>query len=283
VRGAGCAVRGEDGGSSHAQRDAPAFTRHAARSTQHARGVVILCHGYACNREQPLPCLPALLQAGYHAFLFDFRAHGESGGRQTGIGHAEVADLLGAVAWVERRVSGEDAGSPRAERLADAFPRHPTPDTRHPDLPIIALGFSMGGAVSILAAAETKAIAAVVADSVFPSLEQAVERRGKLLFGPLCPLIQPPVRRVWRRLHQAEPADVSPASAIAALSPRPVLVVYCERDIYLDERDVRSLYECAGDPREFWRVPHAIHMGAVRRSPREYMDRVLSFLARHGL
>jgi fermentation-respiration switch protein FrsA (DUF1100 family) len=224
-----------------------------------ARGAVILCHGYACNREQPLPLLPALLQAGYHGFLFDFRAHGESAGRQCGIGHAEVADLLGAVAWLERRLSAPGA------------------------LPIAALGFSMGGAVSILAAAQTSRIRAVIGDSVFPSLEQAVERRGRLLFGPLSPLIQPPVQRVWRRLHQAEPDAVSPEAAIASLSPRPVLLVHCERDIYLDERDLRALYDRAGDPRELWRVPGALHMGAVRRSPHEYVQRVLSFLRRHGL
>src|SRR5215212_783071 len=94
-----------------------------------ARGAVVICHGYACNREQGLPCLPAFLQAGYHALLFDFRAHGESDGRKTGIGHDEVSDLLGAVAWLNA----------------------------HPDmagLPIVAMGFSMGGAVSILGGAQ---------------------------------------------------------------------------------------------------------------------------------
>jgi fermentation-respiration switch protein FrsA (DUF1100 family) len=220
--------------------------------------VVVLCHGYARNREQVLPLLPAYLRAGYHGLCFDFRAHGESEGRQCGIGHAEVADLLGAIAWL----GGAKAAA---------------------GLPIIAHGFSMGGAVSILAAAQLPAIAAVIGDSVFPSLEQAVQRRGQLIFGPLSPLIQTPVRRVWRRLHQADPEAVSPEAAIHTLSPRPVLLIHCERDIYLAENDVRTLYDRAGDPREFWRVPAALHMGALRLSPAEYMDRVLSFLRRHGI
>jgi fermentation-respiration switch protein FrsA (DUF1100 family) len=222
------------------------------------RAVVILCHGYGRNREQLLPCLPALLAAGYYALLFDFRAHGASAGRRTGIGHAEVADLLGAVAWLDAH--------PIVARL-----------------PIVTLGFSMGGAVSILGAAQTPRITAVIADSVFPSLEQAVERRGRLLFGSLSPLVQPPVRRVWRHLHQAEPGAVAPEEAISLLSPRPVLVIHCEHDIYLSEADTRALYDRAGEPREFWIALAAGHTRAIYRSPHEYMDRVLSFLRRHGI
>lgn len=223
-----------------------------------ARAVVILCHGYGRNREQLLAALPPLHRAGYHALLFDFRAHGESEGRRCGIGHAEVDDLLGAADWLRR---------------------HPTAAS----LPLIAMGFSMGGAVSILGAARDPRIAVVVADSVFPTLEQAVQRREQLLLGALSPLVQPPVRRVWRRLHQVDPEAISPIEAIGRLSPRPVMLIHCEQDIYLCEEDVRALYDRAGDPREFWQAPNARHIRALDLSPDDYMERVFSFLRRLGL
>lgn len=223
-----------------------------------ARATILLCHAYACNREQMLPCLPALHAAGYHALLFDFRAHGESGGSSTGIGHAEVADLLGALRWLDA---------------------HPTAAP----LPVAALGLSMGGAAAILTAAFTERIAAVIADSVFPTLEQALQRRSQLFFGPAAHRIHPPVRRVWRRLHHTDPTVVAPARAIRRISPRPVFLIHCERDWFLSEEDARILYESAADPREFWHVPAVRHAKAHERYNRTYMRRVIDFLRRHGL
>jgi fermentation-respiration switch protein FrsA (DUF1100 family) len=140
----------------------------------------------------------------------------------------------------------------------------------------------MGGAVAIMAARECPQIAAVVADSVYPTLEQAVERRARMLFGPLAPIVQPTTHGLWRWLHGADPAAVSPVEAIGALSPRPVLLIRCSWDIFLSETDALALYEAAGEPREFWRVD-ATHVRGHAWRTGDYMTRVLDFLRRHGL
>jgi uncharacterized protein len=229
-----------------------------AEQAETARGTVVLCHGYPKNRSQMLPCLPALHRAGYHALLFDFRALGESEGRRCGIGHAEVDDLLGAVAWLDTR--------PEAAAL-----------------PVAALGLSMGGAVAILAAAECPRIAVVVADGVYPSLEQALRRRCQLIFGPLAPLVQPSLRRVWRRLHGAHPSAVAPERAIGRLAPRPVFLIHCSGDIYLSVADAHALRSGAAGPCEFWHVEGTPHVSAHERHTDEYTARVIDFLRRHGL
>jgi fermentation-respiration switch protein FrsA (DUF1100 family) len=205
-----------------------------------------------------LPCLPALHQAGYHALLFDFRALGESEGRRCGIGHAEVDDLLGAVEWLDTR--------PQAAAL-----------------PVAALGLSMGGAVAIIAAAECPRIAMVVADGVYPSLEQALSRRCRLVFGPLAPLVQPSLRHVWRRLHGAHPSAVAPEREITRLAPRPVFLIHGSRDIYLSAADAHALVSGAAGPCEFWHVEGAHHVRAHQHRTDEYMTRVVDFLQRHGL
>jgi fermentation-respiration switch protein FrsA (DUF1100 family) len=229
-----------------------------AAQPETARAAVVLCHGYPKNRAQMLPCLPALHHAGYHALLFDFRALGESEGRRCGIGHAEVEDLLGAIEWLASR--------PEVSAL-----------------PVAALGLSMGGAVAIMAAAECSRIAAVVADGAYPSLEQALHRRCRLVFGPLAPLVQPSLRRVWVRLHGAHPSAAAPERAIRRLAPRPVFLIHGSRDIYLSATDARALVDGAAGPCEFWHVDGVPHVRAHEHHTDEYMTRVIDFLQRHGL
>jgi fermentation-respiration switch protein FrsA (DUF1100 family) len=122
----------------------------------------------------------------------------------------------------------------------------------------------------------------LIGDSVYPTLEQAVERRARMLFGPLAPIVQPTAHGLWRWLHGADPATVAPVEAIGSLSPRPVLLIRCSWDLFLSEADALALYDAAREPREFWRVD-ATHVRGHLWRTEEYMERVLAFLRRHGL
>jgi|GEM_PF-848791 len=62
---------------------------------------VILGHGYCANAGNMLPLIRPLHDAGYHVFLFDFRAHGNSGGEKTSIGYHEGKDLAAAVGFLK--------------------------------------------------------------------------------------------------------------------------------------------------------------------------------------
>jgi hypothetical protein len=65
------------------------------------RGVVVLCHGYHGNRAMMLPYLDFLHNAGFATVLFDWRAHGWSGGNMATFGFTEPEDLIAALDWVQ--------------------------------------------------------------------------------------------------------------------------------------------------------------------------------------
>jgi dipeptidyl aminopeptidase/acylaminoacyl peptidase len=86
----------------------------------------------------------ALSRRGCFVLLFDFRAHGESGGSRSSLGHHEQRDIAAALDFLKSR---------------------PEVDPKR----IGIYGFSMGASTAILAAARTHAFSAIVVDSAFTS------------------------------------------------------------------------------------------------------------------
>jgi uncharacterized protein len=160
---------------------------------------VILLHGYPAEKSDLLP-LAAALHARFTVLLMDFRYFGESEGRATTLGFRERDDVRRAVDLLHAR------------GLA----------------PVGVFGFSMGGAVGLLAAAEEPRIKAVVAYAAFADLQTL----GRELYGYFWVLRGPFVTllRLWARLFLG--ADVtrpSPAEAAARLGI-PVLLIHSRQD-----------------------------------------------------
>jgi alpha-beta hydrolase superfamily lysophospholipase len=219
-----------------------------------ARGVVVICHGYYGNRETMLPYLKFLHQAGYAAFLFDFRAHGWSEGHMAGFGTREPYDLLAALDWVKERE-----------------------ETR--DLPLAVLGESMGASVAMLVAAEDKRIQAVVADSPYARFDVAVDGRLRLALGPAAPLVSPHTKRVGERLLGVRCEEIAPVEAIARIAPRPVLLIHGLDDRLLSpENSSRCIHEAAPGNTTLWEVAGARHVQSVYVASEEYARRVIDFL-----
>src|SRR5690606_33927310 len=110
---------------------------------------LLICHGLAANKSNHLVLGEYGLPNGYNVFIFDFRAHGQSGGQLTTFGDRERQDVLGAVRWLR---SNQAEGSQR----------------------IFGIGASMGAAALIAAAAdespEGQAIDAVVVYGTYGDL-----------------------------------------------------------------------------------------------------------------
>jgi pimeloyl-ACP methyl ester carboxylesterase len=160
---------------------------------------VVLLHGYPAEKADMLP-LAAALAPRFTVLLLDQRYFGKSGGRVTTIGFRERGDLRRAVDFLGTRGVKE----------------------------VGVFGFSLGGAVALLAAAEDPRIRAVVAYAPFADLKTL----GHELYGWLWVLKYPFVGllRGWSRLFLGHDITaVSPERAASTLSI-PVLIVASRED-----------------------------------------------------
>jgi pimeloyl-ACP methyl ester carboxylesterase len=160
---------------------------------------VVLLHGYPAEKSDLLP-IAAALAPRFTVLLLDQRYFGQSGGRATTIGFRERGDLRRAIDFLAAR-GFNDVG---------------------------VFGFSLGGAVALLAAAEDPRIRAVAAYAPFADLRAL----GYELYGWLWWLKYPFVGllRSWSLLFFGHDITaVSPERAAATLSV-PVLLVASRED-----------------------------------------------------
>lgn len=160
---------------------------------------VVLLHGYPAEKADLLP-IAAALAPRFTVLLLDQRYFGASGGRATTIGYRERGDLRRAIDFLATRGFNE----------------------------VGVFGFSLGGAVALLTAAEDPRIRAVAAYAPFADLKTL----GYELYGWLWVLKYPFVAllRGWSLLFLGHDITAaSPERAAAALSI-PVLIVASRED-----------------------------------------------------
>ena len=218
-------------------------------------GIVILCHGVDSTRSAMLDVAEMLHRHGFSSLLFDFRARGESGGSRCTIGFREVDDLLAAIRFVRHR--------PELSHLSSGV-----------------LGESMGGAVALMCAARNQDIAAVVAESPFAVLSNALDNHFRSL-GPTGPFLGAPARWIGERLIGCGSADVAPVREIAKISPRPILLIQDAEDYICPPSETSALMDAAGEPKELWTVPDSAHIGARDLFAEEYERRITDFFKQH--
>jgi fermentation-respiration switch protein FrsA (DUF1100 family) len=224
-------------------------------SSGERRPAIVASHGLHASGVAHYPGVAFLRDAGYHVFVFDHRAHGQSGGRVTTLGPREVHDLRGAIAYLRSR-----------------------PDVDPTRIGVI--GCSMGSAVVIGAAAQDAAIRAVVAEAVYADTVELYRRFGYVgIRGTSIEWSLGALRRAAARLWTGYPVETfRPVELIAGISPRPVLLIHGEYDNgSTTVGDARRLYQAAGAPKELWIVPGGGHCDAHARYPEAYEERVRAF------
>ena len=137
-------------------------------ATANAPGVILL-HGYPANKADLLPIAGAL-HSRFTVLLLDFRYFGKSQGTATTLGFRERADLRGAVDTLARR------GHTR----------------------IGVFGYSLGGAVAILGAAEDPRIRAISAWAPFADLRVLARDLYRMFWVLKYPFVELMV--LWGRL-----------------------------------------------------------------------------------
>jgi uncharacterized protein len=223
---------------------------------QSPQGIVILCHGHTSTRAHLLEKAVMLNAHHFTTLLFDFRARGLSEGDLCTLGAREADDVLGAVHYLQQR-----------------------PDLK--DLPIGALGESMGGAAVIQAAARTEALRCIVTEASYAALDRVVQQRLALALGPFAKSVHHACRQISKDEMKLDIADVSPEEQIPKISPRPVLLITDGLDLTCPRQESDRLFAAANGPKERWIVPTAPHCLAFLTHREAYTDRVSRFFQKN--
>jgi uncharacterized protein len=211
---------------------------------------VVVSGGHRGRAGDVLGISAALQRAGFHVVVHGWRGTPGSDPAAHTLGVYERRDLEAAIDAVEARVG---------------------------DIPVGLLGYSLGGAVSLVVAADDPRVLAVVADSAFADplavLSDGVERvlrvPGAVLTVPVAAWL---ARRTGARL-----ADFSPLAAVARIAPRPLLLIHGDGDDAVPIRHAHRLFDAAGEPKQLWLVPGAGHVNAYFADRQHYLARVVGF------
>ena len=215
-------------------------------------GAVLLLHGVHANRLAMVPRARFLHERGYAVLLPDFRAHGESTGDRTTFGMLESRDASAAMCLLRSLAPGERVG---------------------------VIGVSLGGAAALLGPAPLSADAMVL-ESVYPTIYLAARNRLHAWLGPIGRLATPALVR-WLEPEVGFDADsLRPIDRIGTVRA-PVFVLAGTADQYTLIAESRALYARVRSPKEFWAVEGAAHVDLHDFAPREYEDRVGTFLERN--
>ncbi len=221
-----------------------------------ARGALVFVHGGGNdNRNLPygggLALARDLVARRYAVLMVDLRNYGESDATDEGVtfGDLETNDVLGAASYVSRRAPG---------------------------LPLAAIGFSMGGA-TVLRAAARGGLGAVVADSAFADMSDvAASFMPRLLVTPF----------LWSAeyVHRVPLGRGVTIEAVRGVTLPPVLLIHDRNDPIVPLEHCHRLATAIGAT--VWETdahapgPFGTHIKSYLQQPAEYVERVTGFLDR---
>jgi dienelactone hydrolase len=215
-------------------------------------GAVLLLHGVRGNRLQMLARARWLQQEGIAALLIDLPAHGESDGNRITFGRRESLGAQAALDWLRARAPGERLG---------------------------AIGVSLGGA-SLLFADRRPELDALVLESVYPTITDAVQDRLAMRLGAagvwVAPLL---LMQIPLRLEFGV-QDLRPITAIADVHA-PLLVAAGTEDLHTRWPETERLFAAAREPKALWPVRGAAHVDLHDFDTAAYRARLLPWLQSH--
>jgi pimeloyl-ACP methyl ester carboxylesterase len=157
-------------------------------------GVVLLLHGVRADRRDMVGRAKFLNRLGYSVLLIDLPAHGESSGARITYGFREAEGVKAALGYLSQRFPSEKIG---------------------------VIGVSLGAA-SLVLSNPKPAPSAVVLESMFPTIEEAVDDRLNLHLGFQGSLLAPLILRQLSLWLGVTAEDLHPITALASVQA-PVL------------------------------------------------------------
>ncbi len=213
---------------------------------------LVFIHGLGSNRADLLNQAAMLATHGYGSLLFDLRAHGQSQGNQSTWGVTEMADIEGAITYLQKRPEVN------SERLA-------------------FIGHSMGGAIALQATALFSEIQAVIVESSYTSFNDNAEHLT-VSFARL-PAYFAPIILPWAACAAGVRVDqIRPIDDVATIAPRPILFIHGQQDTTISYNNSERLYAAAKEPKVLYLVPNADHFDILSAAPATFEQEIVRFL-----
>jgi hypothetical protein len=193
-----------------------------------------------------------LARHGYGVLIFDRRGEGESEGDPNTFGWQGERDVHAAVKFLQSRPDVDP------ERIG-------------------AIGLSVGGEMLIEAAAESKALKAIVSEGASGrSVRDDLANPG----GKWQNVLGDGIATIGTALFTSNvpPADLK--SLVPRIGSRAAFFIYGERGQPVEKPANTAFYKAARGPKAIWEVPGSGHIGGIDARPAEYERRVAGFFDR---
>ncbi len=216
------------------------------------RVCALLMHGVRSNRSSMIKRSVYLKDNGITSLLIDLQGHGETPGSEITFGLKESRDAANGLRYLQEK--------------------------EHCDK-VVAIGQSLGGASALLGDGPVK-VNALILESVYPTIEEAVEDRLEIRFGKLGRLAAPLL--YWQiplRINTSLD-DLKPIDALKKVKV-PVFIISGTKDQHTKVNETQRLYEAANETKQLWLVDGAAHEDLFSYAPAEYQAKVMSFIKRY--
>ncbi|OUR94078.1 alpha/beta hydrolase [Gammaproteobacteria bacterium 42_54_T18] len=209
----------------------------------------LLMHGVRSNRSSMIDRSFFLRENSITSFLIDLQAHGETPGELITFGIRESRDAENGVKFL------------RQEKKCNK---------------IVAIGQSLGGASALLGRGPIDADALVL-ESVYPTIEEAVEDRLEIRLGvigrKIAPLLywQIPLR-IDNGLSELHPIDVLPKVKV------PVFIIGGKLDKHTKVEETERMFQALTFKKALWLVDGASHQDIFAFDSDNYKSKILEFI-----
>ncbi len=215
-------------------------------------GAILLLHGVRADRRAMLSRAEFLHRQGYAILLIDLPGHGESAAQHITFGLHEAEGVRAALRFLQQALPSEKIG---------------------------VIGVSLGAASLVLSRPDPQP-SAIILESMYPTIAEAVSDRIRLRLGAVGASLAPLL--LWQlplRLG-ISPDELRPIAALPALRA-PLLIMAGSNDRHTTLAETQKLYDAANPPRELWVVEGAAHVNLHAFAGAAYEAKVSAFFAEH--
>lgn len=196
-----------------------------------------------------------LRDGGLDVLAPDFRAHGASEGWRISFGDRERRDVRAWLQVFERALG-------------------------HPPRDIVVVGLSMGAAAAVFDANDVRGCAGVVLLAPFRSLEQAVDRRFRILAGIPARPLGDTLLAFTSWVAGCEPAALRPIDHVARIAPAPVFLIGGLEDRRVPPEVLRAFEARAREPKELLLLEGFDHFALAAFDRPALTEPILAFARR---